>query len=126
MTDIVAVLIVWLRTQLAVGKKVGAKVPDGPRGQFVLLRRVGGTWDRPVIDQASIAVEAWGATEAQAHDLCQEVRRLLHSRQGTAVSGVRIYVVEEFSGPAYLPDPESEEPRFTMTLNVRHREEMSA
>ena len=33
--DFVGALIVWLRPQLAVEEKIGAKVPDGPRGKFV-------------------------------------------------------------------------------------------
>jgi hypothetical protein len=125
MTDIVASIIVWLRTQLDPPKRVGAKVPDDvPRGQFVLVRRLGGNWERPVVDAATIGIEAWGATQAQAHDLCQEARALVHSLQGTVLAGVAVYRVEEFAGPAWLPDPESAEPRFTVTLNVSHREHL--
>ena len=72
--DFVGALIVWLRPQLAVDEKIGAKVPDGPRGKFVLVRRVGGPFEWPVKDQPMVTVEAWAPTHAQAHDLCRKVQ----------------------------------------------------
>ena len=125
MTDLPGILIVWLRPQLSAPAKIGAKLPE-PRGTFVLIREVGGTWVWPFVDDVTLTVEVWAPTHALAHDLIQDVRARLWSlrRPGTVVAGVPIYHVEEFARPAWLPDPESDEPRYTMTLSVRHREHL--
>jgi hypothetical protein len=121
--DVVAILIVWLRPQLAAPANIGAKLPE-PRGTFVLIRRVGGTWIWPHVDDVTLTVEVWAPTHALAHDLIQDVRARIHSLQGGIAAGVPFYRIEEFAAPAWLPDPESEEPRYTMTLSVRHREHL--
>jgi hypothetical protein len=130
MIDFAASLIVYLRPRLDAPTTVGAKVPGPPRGQFVLVRRIGGPLDHPVIDQPTIEISAWAATQALAHDICQEARghtfKLDPRRPGGIgmLAGTPIYRVDEFSGPRWDPDPDSEEPRFTTTLSIRHREHL--
>lgn len=123
MIDFAASLIVWLRPQLT-DAGVGAKHPGPHPGRHVLVRRLGGTWQPPVIDNVTVGLEAWAPTAAQAHDLIQEARALVHSLEGGLLNGTAIYRVEEFAGPAWFPDPDSEEPRYTITLNIRHREHL--
>jgi hypothetical protein len=124
MTDLAASLIVWLRPRVT-DATVGGRVPRDRPTRFVLVRRIGGPWRRPMIDTPSIGVEAWAATQAQAHDLAQQVRSLVWSLQGGILNGVAIYRVEEFAGPAWLPDPTSGgDPRYVLTMSVWHREQL--
>jgi hypothetical protein len=88
---------------------------------FLVCRRVGGPSRDVVVDDASVALEAWAPTPAAAHDLLQEARGVLHSLAHTVVDGVPIYRVQEFAGPAFLPDPESSHPRYTLTASVSVR-----
>lgn len=88
---------------------------------FVYCRRVGGPQRDTVVDDASLSLEAWAPSPAAAHDLLQDARAVLHSLTGTVVHGVPVYRVQEFAGPAYLPDPESGHPRYVMTAAVSLR-----
>lgn len=88
---------------------------------FLLCRRVGGPSRDLVVDDASVTLEAWAPTREAAHDLLQEARGVLHSLVGTTIDGVAVYRVQEFAGPAYLPDPDSVHPRYTLTASVSLR-----
>ena len=122
--DFTGALIVWLRPQLAGDEKIGAKVPDGPRGKFVLVRRVGGPFEWPVKDQPMVTVEAWAATHATAQDLAQKVRALIWSRNGKTMGAVQVYNIEEVAGPTWFPDPDSAEPRYMFTVIIPYKELM--
>jgi hypothetical protein len=88
---------------------------------FVLCRRVGGPSRDRVVDDASVTLEAWAPTPEVAHDLLQDARAVLHSLPGTVVDGVPVYQVQEFAGPAFLADPISDHPRYTLTASVSLR-----
>jgi hypothetical protein len=125
--DFVAALIVWIRPQLAVGERIGGQKPDDvPVGRFCVAHRAGGPFVWPVVDNPTVIFDVYGPTEAAAHDFAQKIRALVWSRYGKRLgtSGVQVYRVDEFGGPAYLPDPETDEPRFTWTASIQHRENM--
>lgn len=125
MTDLAASLIIWLRTQVT-GATVAASVPRELPDKLLLVRRLGGTFDHPVIDQPTIGIEAWGRTQAQAHDLCQDARARIWSLRGGILNNVAIYRVEEFAGPAWLPDPDHDgRPRYVATFSIGHREHLA-
>ena len=71
-------------------------------------------------ERAQVTVEAWAASEQAAHDLSQTVRAVLHAARGD-IEGVRIYRVEEVAGPGYLPDPLSDQPRYSFTALITAR-----
>jgi hypothetical protein len=125
MSDLTGSLVVWLRTQVtpvAVAGSVPRTLPD----KFVLVRRLGGPWDWPVTDVATIGTECWAMTETAASELAQEVRAHVHSLQGGTLNGIAVYRVDEFAGPAWLPDSNHENrPRFVTTFSVRHREHLT-
>lgn len=102
----------------ALGVETTTKVPNPRPDEFILVRRVGGTKRDQVIDDASLAIEAWSTTEAEAHDLLQLARAHLHASVGVSIDGQTIYRVQEFAGPASLPDPLSQTPRYTLTAAV--------
>ncbi|MDP1793726.1 MAG: hypothetical protein Q8K63_06265, partial [Acidimicrobiales bacterium] len=96
------------------------RVPNPRPPRFVLVRRVGGPRRDVVTDEATLTLEGWAEGEAEAHDLLQLARAHLHTLSGRN-NGVTTYRVAEFAGPASLPDPESSQPRYTMTISVAAR-----
>jgi hypothetical protein len=100
---------------------VRSKVPNPRPTRFVRVLRTGGPRVNIVTDSAQITVEAWAASDHDAHDLAQAARAVLNSLEGTVTSGATVYGINEFSGPAYLPDPESEQPRYTWSASVNVR-----
>jgi hypothetical protein len=53
--------------------------------------------------------------------MAQLARAVLHDLLGTVVDGVLVCKVDEFSGPVNLPDPLSDQPRYTQTFSVALR-----
>lgn len=103
------------------GVTVTEKVPKDRPLKFVTLRRGGGVRTSIVTDNPTLLVEAWAQSSAEAHDIAQIVRALLHAVAGTVQGGVAIYKVDEFAGPAELPDPISEQPRYVFTVSASFR-----
>lgn len=100
---------------------VATQVPTSRPAQLVRVLRTGGVHhpDQNVpVEQAQLTVECWAATQATAHDLSQLSRALVYASRGV-VDGVSR--VEEVSAPAYLPDPLSDQPRWTFTVLVTWR-----
>lgn len=103
------------------GVDVGSHVPTPRPTPFVLVRRLGGTRLNEAADNAMLGVEAWGETAPTAADLIQEARALIHAMRGGVHSGVAVYRVTEIGGPAQLPDPLSDQPRYVLTVQVAMR-----
>lgn len=102
---------------------VGARVPNPRPTRFVRVDRVGGPRANLVQDQPALVVEAWAGSVPAAHALLATCRALVNALPGTIQSGTPIYRVSEFSGPATLPDPTSNQPRATYTVQVTLRGE---
>ena len=118
--DVIKALASLLRTALAV--PVGTNVPNPRPTAFVLLRRVGGQRRSLVVDQPTVAVEAWHANEVAATALAQLARAHIHAAVGTSLPAVgTVYRVDEFAGPASLPDPDSDQARVTFTVSIAVR-----
>lgn len=92
-----------------------------PTGELIVVRRTGGPRQTIVSDNAFLTVESWHDTDADAHDLAQEVRGLLHTLPGQIVDGTVVYGVDELAGPADLPDPLSNQARYTQSFAVHLR-----
>lgn len=119
MPDAVGVLVTYFRSVLT--PPVHASIPANRPATFLLVRRTGGVRTDVVRDAAQITLEAYGPTEKAAHDLLQRARAYLHSLRGQAVGNTTVYAVQEFAGPGNLPDPISESPRYSMTVQVSLR-----
>lgn len=122
--DVVALVIGHLNDTLpARGYTADAlpRIPTERPAQFVLVRRVGGVRRSIVSDAATLTIEAWAANDETAHDIAQQCRALIRDMRGTVVDGVPVYSVQEVAGPALLPDPESDAPRYTQTVEVHAR-----
>jgi len=124
--DIEQALCDWLSTKLAAyGRSVhvGTLIPNPRPGEFVRVLLVGGQRQRGsrVIDTQTVALEAWAAAEGAACSLALLLEALSLSMPDQDVTGLTVYRVDEFAGPANLPDPESTQSRYTMTLSFTTR-----
>lgn len=122
--DAVAVAVDYLAEQLEergddaiVTDRVETPRPD----RFVRVSRTGGPMKNRVQDGPQLTVECWDLAEEDAQDLAQLCRALLFAAQGAVVNGVPIGKVDEFGGPQLLPDPLSDQPRYTFTMQVAMR-----
>lgn len=115
--DAVATIVTLLTTELS-PTPVRTQVPNPRPSSFVIVRRVGGTLRNLVVDQATLTVETWADTEKNAHDLSQLARAAIHKSLGQVTSAGTLYIVEEFAGPAYLPDQISSQHRYTITVSI--------
>lgn len=123
--DAVAVTNTYLRAALvAAGQAVPvvSQVPNPRPAKFVRVSRTGGpeVFTR-VMDGAQITVDCWAPDAGAAMNLAQLSRRLIKDMCGTVQSGVSVHYVSEFGGPQDLPDPVSETPRVTFTVQIQMR-----
>ena len=109
--DAVQLVCDHLRTQLA-PTPVVSRVPTTRPASFVKVERVGGVRRNLVTDEPTLTVEAWAATEQAAQDLCQLARAHIYAMPGDG----QVYRVTEIGGPVLLPDPLSDQPRYTFTV----------
>lgn len=111
--DVEALLISHLVTET--GEIVSTKVPNPRPDRFVQILRVGGARRNIVVDGARLTFECWDTDSVGASELARTVRAHVNAMPGR-VSGVSR--VEEASGPANLPDPTSQQARYTWTAEV--------
>lgn len=116
-----AVAAVTSRLAAVVGVETTSRVPNPRPAEFILVRRVGGPRRDLVTDEATLTIEAWAQSEEAAHDLAQLARAHVHAMAGSTHGDVVIYKVGEFAGPAWMPDPDSTQPRYTLTVTVAVR-----
>ena len=122
--DTTAAVITAVRAKLvAAGNTapVGLEVPKPRPLSFATIVRIGGVRRNLVVDEATLAIEAWADTEARAHDLAQLVRAAIHSLVGETTDAGTVYRTGEFAGPTSLPDPDSDNPRYVFTVTVAVR-----
>jgi hypothetical protein len=100
---------------------VAVTVPNPRPERFVLVPRIGGVRRNLVVDSATIAVECWASTDAEAANLAALVRGLIGALPGQVLDGITIYRVDEFSGPANLPDARTAQARYTFTVSISYR-----
>src|SRR5262245_41866590 len=119
--DVEALLVTYLQAELLARSDtatVHVSVPNPRPDRFVLVPRLGGARRNIVNDAATIGIACWAATPAQAGGLAQLVRGLVNALPGKVVSSVPFYQVQEFAGPANLPDPQSDQSRYVFTVSI--------
>lgn len=117
--DATAVVIDALDADLA--DPVHAKVPATRPARFYRVLRTGGPRRNLVVDGAQITVESWAESDEDAQGMAQEARGILHTLPGQVIGDVLVCRVDELSGPANLPDPLSDQPRYTQSFSVALR-----
>lgn len=103
------------------GVPVRTKVHNPRDARFVLVRLTGGPRVNLVVRAVQLTIEAWSNSDTDAEDLAETASAIVSGLQGTVTGGVTIYGVTEFAGPAFLPDPDSEQSRYTFTTSVSVR-----
>ena len=116
--NIDAMLLDFFGSRLSV--PVHMKVPQDRPASFVRVWRTGGGALNRAVDQPLVTVQGWAQSDLAAHDLAAECRDLLLN-EASGMPLVRS--VEVVSGPYLDPDPDSRQPRYTVTarLTVRGR-----
>lgn len=113
--DVELLVIEWLHAALS-PVHVGTDVPSSNVPRSIRVQRVGGPRSQ-VLDQARVLVEVRASERGDCHDLTSDVRDLLRRLPGAHDEGT-VTGVEETGGPAWLPDPLTAQPRFTLALTV--------
>lgn len=89
-------------------------------GDFIRVTRTGGPKETLISEQAIVLLESYSEDETRAERNLAVARAVLNSQDGL------IFGVEEFSGPANLPDPTTSQTRYTQTFGVRVRGSVTA
>lgn len=82
---------------------------------FWRLLPTGGNRANIVVDNATLTVESWATTETQASAMARKIRAVIESIAGTVHGQTVIYRTRDFSAPVNLPDPTSDQIRYTST-----------
>lgn len=116
--DAVLVVIEYLRPVL--GVPVVSRVPEKRPAQFVRIERLGGMRSTLVTDRPRIDVECWSDSEENAEALCSLARAHVLAMAGTR-GETTVYNVQEVSGPMWLPDSVSGQPRYSFAVEFSTR-----
>jgi hypothetical protein len=123
--DAAELVCTWLRYQMNLRGRnsvhVGTVIPQPRPTEMVIARRVGGQRVTPVTDAVDMSLECFAATDSAAQDLAQLVRGLVHALAGTVAEGVPVYRVDDLVGLDDLPDPLSDQSRYTLSVSVTVR-----
>lgn len=90
----------------------------GPVTRFVRVTRTGGPRTNLVTDGAQLMFQCWDTDETAAAGLCTLVRALVWAMDAAMVGDVWVRRVQEFSGPVNYPDPDTDMPRYQISMNV--------
>ncbi len=125
MPDAVAVVIAVLSDYLpSLGYSspvVVQAVPDPRPAEFVRVLRTGGRSATVASEEALVTIEAWSTFAQDAHDLAQAAKAIVMAMAPAVHEGVPVYRVLVVSGPALLPDPQSQQQRYTFSVAVHLR-----
>lgn len=117
--DAVLVTIQYLRASLP-GAAVYSRVPDPRPAEFIRIQRLGGTRRLLFMDRPRIDVECWSDSEENAEALCARARAYVLAMAGKR-DGTTVYNVAEVSGPMWLPDSVSGQPRYSFAVEFSTR-----
>jgi hypothetical protein len=120
--DVEEIVVSYLNGVLT--EQVVTEIPNPRPASFVQVLRTGGPRRNLVTDEPQITVHSFGKPSAggsqQAQDLAQRVRAWLHDLPLEDLNNP-VYRVDELSGPANLPDPLSDQPRYTQSFSLAVR-----
>lgn len=105
----------------AMVEPVSLTIPNPRPATFLTVQRTGGPRLNLVADNATLTLEAWGNGPTTAERLLARARALMLAMRGQVIAGVSVYRVAEVGGPGFLPDPDSTQARYTMTVQVALR-----
>lgn len=99
---------------------MGNAIPNPRPDAFIRVRLTGPGKGRtdPCVDTAGVTVECYADRVDSANDIAQEARGVILAMRGATVDGCPIYRVEDGGHPVELPDPLTDQPRFTFTAAI--------
>lgn len=122
-TDIETDLIVALTAALP-GVHVSDRVPQTRPAKYVRINRIGGNDSLLVQERPLVMVESWAraanGSSKLAGDLSREVAAHMRAMAGTFVNKSWVYEVV-LTSPVNQPDPQTDDPRYTFTAQLRTR-----
>lgn len=122
--DVEAAVLRWIRNRTeADGITFGTETPADldKRLPFVTVERIPGGVRTKVTDDARVDIESRGRTREEAHDAIQIVLALLEIMYQYGHEGMIIYRADIETGPGWLPDPVTNQPRWIATVSIRNR-----
>ncbi|SNY84037.1 hypothetical protein SAMN04244553_3590 [Nocardia amikacinitolerans] len=123
--DIEIALANHLTTELAARNvlvPVVIAVPSTRPKRFVRLVRVGGSTSNLVTDRPRIVAECWDSIGAGAADLARIVRALIRATAPGYIGPVWVNKVIDL-GIAFIPDPDTNTPRYLVSAELHVRGE---
>lgn len=117
--DAVLVMVLYIRQSLP-DVAVYSRVPDPRPKTFVRVERLGGIRRNLFLDRPRIDVECWSDSEESAEDLGSRVRAYVLAMAGKR-GDTTVYAVAEVSGPMWLPDSASGQPRYSFAVEFSTR-----
>jgi hypothetical protein len=104
------------------GVKASTKVPAVRPARFLRVFSVGGFDSNIVTAVTRFAVEGWGTTESVAQGLCaRAVSQITSAALAGVMGSTTVTAVNVVSRPQNLPDPDSNQARYTATVEVAMR-----
>lgn len=104
------------------GVKASTKVPATRPSRFLRVFSVGGFDQNMVTAVVRFAVEGWGETEVVAAGLCGRAVAQIKSAALAGVMGsATVTFVNVVSRPQNLPDPQTDQARYTATVEIAMR-----
>jgi hypothetical protein len=100
---------------------VSVKVPNPRPDSFVRVIRTGGPRKTISVDDVQLTIECWASDTVTAAELALETRSYVNAAQGGHVGGVWCGMVREMGGPANLPDPSTDQYRYSWTVMAAMR-----
>lgn len=98
----------------------GTKVPATRPDRFGRVMRVGGPRESLISENATVVLEGWAKRESDAVAILNLGRAVVFGLDG------QLFGASEPGGPANLPDPTTDQIRYTSTLAVRARATVTA
>ena len=118
--DVEAMFVAWVPTVIA-NVPVSTRVPNPRPSRWIQVIRTGGPRAGLVVDGAQVTFECWDDSNVGAAELAATLRAQVSALGGRTAGGHLVHRVEEFSGPANVPDLHSEQPRYRWSVAVHVR-----
>ena len=132
LVDVEGLLVDYLEQDAGLGALVGGvgdaarvstELPAGfvPEGRVKLVRIGGtpsGTDAAEHLDRAVVQLDGFGATKADAFDVIRAALVALRRAPSAAHVDAVVTSVDRISGPTWSPDPETDAPRYLLTVAV--------
>lgn len=114
----------WLATQsTAAGTRIYVgSLPKTPTYPAAVIGRTGNGAPIELLDSLLVQIDAWAATGAAAEALAAEIQQTLEqakpgTRLGAVSDGVQLMGAEALS-LLDLPDPDTNQPRYVLTIDL--------